>query len=349
MNENLFELFRRSFPNDPGRVFLERPDGSTVSYGDLLDLSGRVARILIDLGVEPGDRVAAQVEKSAEALLVYLGALRAGAVYLPLNTAYTEGEIRYFLGDAEPKLFVCRPEQREQMEKVAREQGVAHVLTLGEQGDGSLWQRVRAASAGDVDVPRSRDDLAAFLYTSNTPTRSLSAVGRIFSTLWWFGVTLLALLAAVAVAFFAPALSRLAGQSLTREIGGTLGASAILWIGLPLLGLLLIFTIVGVPVSLAIWFGLMPLLWLVGFAVSSIRVGDEIAARVNLSVLTGSPVGPAILGVLVLRLVGLVPVIGGLVVFLAGILGAGALAWRLWRERQTTKATPLPPVSTASP
>ena len=184
---------------------------------------------------------------------------------------------------------------------------------------------------------------------SNTPTRSLSAVGRIFSTLWWFGVTLLALLAAVAVAFFAPTLSRLAGQSLTREIGGTLGASAILWIGLPLLGLLLIFTIVGVPVSLAIWFGLMPLLWLVGFAVSSIRVGDEIAARVNPSVLNGSPVGPAILGVLVLRLIGLVPVIGGLVVFLAGILGAGALAWRLWRERQTTKATPLPPVSTASP
>ena len=176
MNENLFELFKRSFPSAPGRVFLERPDGSTVSYGDLVDLSGRVARVLIDLGVEPGDRVAAQVEKSAEALLVYLGALRAGAVYLPLNTAYTEGEIRYFLGDAEPKLFVCRPEQQEQMEKVAREQGVAHVLTLGEQGDGSLWERVRAASAGAVDVPRGRDDLAAFLYTSGTTGRSKGAM-----------------------------------------------------------------------------------------------------------------------------------------------------------------------------
>ena len=176
MNENLFELFKRSFPSDPGRVFLERPDGSTVSYGDLVDLSGRVARVLIDLGVEPGDRVAAQVEKSAEALLVYLGALRAGAVYLPLNTAYTEGEVRYFLGDAEPKLFVCRPEQQEQMEKVAREQGVAHVLTLGEQGDGSLWERVRAASAGKVDVPRGRGDLAAFLYTSGTTGRSKGAM-----------------------------------------------------------------------------------------------------------------------------------------------------------------------------
>ena len=184
---------------------------------------------------------------------------------------------------------------------------------------------------------------------SRGPGRSFSLLGSLFSTLWWFGITLLALLAAVVVAFVAPTLSRLAGQSLTREVGGTIAASALLWIGLPLLGLLLVFTIVGVPVSLAIWFGLMPLLWLVGFAISSIRVGDEIAVRANPGMAGRSSVGPAILGVLVLRLVGLVPVIGGLVVFLAGILGAGALAWRLWRERQTTKATPLPPVTTVSP
>jgi len=176
MNENLFEIFRRGFPADRGRIFIERPDGSVLSYGDLLDLSGRMARVLLDLGVKPGDRIAAQVEKSAEALLVYLGALRAGGVYLPLNTAYTEGEIRYFLGDAEPTLFVCRPEQQAQMEGVAREAGVPHVLTLGERGDGSLWDRVRAATAGGVDVPRSKDDLAAFLYTSGTTGRSKGAM-----------------------------------------------------------------------------------------------------------------------------------------------------------------------------
>ena len=78
MNENLFEIFRQSFPSDLGRIFLERPDGSRLSYGDLVELSGRVARVLQELGVKPGDRVAAQVEKSAEALMLYLGSLRAG-------------------------------------------------------------------------------------------------------------------------------------------------------------------------------------------------------------------------------------------------------------------------------
>ncbi len=176
MNENLFETFRRSFPVDLGRTFLERPDGSLLSYADLLDLSGRVAQVLKDLGVQPGDRVAAQVEKSAEALLVYLGALRAGAVYLPLNTAYTAGEVRYFLGDAEPTLFVCRPELQAQMDSLARELGVPHLETLGEHGDGSFWARVQAAVAADVDVPRSKDDLAAFLYTSGTTGRSKGAM-----------------------------------------------------------------------------------------------------------------------------------------------------------------------------
>jgi malonyl-CoA/methylmalonyl-CoA synthetase len=176
MNENLFEIFRRSFPTDLGRVFLERPDGSMLSYADLLDLSGRVAQVLMDLGVKPGDRVAAQVEKSAEALMLYLGSLRAGAVYLPLNTAYTVGEIRYFLGDAEPTLFVCRPELGEPMAALGRELGVPHVLTLGEHGDGSLWARVQSAMAGDVDVPRGQDDLAAFLYTSGTTGRSKGAM-----------------------------------------------------------------------------------------------------------------------------------------------------------------------------
>jgi malonyl-CoA/methylmalonyl-CoA synthetase len=177
MSENLFETFRRSFPAEPtARPFLERPDGSTLSYADLLDLSGRMANALIDLGVKPGDRVAAQVEKSPEALMVYLASLRAGAVYLPLNTAYTAGEIRYFLGDAEPTVFVCRPELLEPMRALASELGVPQVVGLGEAGEGDLMERARAASPGFADVPRDRDDLAAFLYTSGTTGRSKGAM-----------------------------------------------------------------------------------------------------------------------------------------------------------------------------
>jgi malonyl-CoA/methylmalonyl-CoA synthetase len=176
MSENLFTIFRRSFPADLGRPFIERPDGGVLSYGDVLDLSGRVAQALVDLGVKPGDRVAAQVEKSPEALLLYLGSLRAGAAFLPLNTAYTPGEIRYFLGDAEPALFVCRPELEAPMRELAEAVGTPRVETLGEAGDGSLMALVRAAQALEQDVPREKDDLAAILYTSGTTGRSKGAM-----------------------------------------------------------------------------------------------------------------------------------------------------------------------------
>jgi malonyl-CoA/methylmalonyl-CoA synthetase len=110
MSENLFEVFRQGFPADPAsRVFVRRPDGREITCADLLDLSGRLAAVLVRLGVKPGDRVAAQVEKSAEALMLYLASLRAGAVYLPLNTAYTAGELRYFLGDASRRCSSAGP------------------------------------------------------------------------------------------------------------------------------------------------------------------------------------------------------------------------------------------------
>ena len=176
MSESLFAIFRSRFPADLSRAFIERPQGNAISYGDVIELSGRLANVLVDLGVKPGDRVAVQVEKSAEALMLYLAAARAGAVYLPLNTAYTAGEIRYFLGDAEPTLFVCRPELAEPMRALAAEVGVPRVETLGEKGDGSLMEKARDARPDFADVSRSADDLAAILYTSGTTGRSKGAM-----------------------------------------------------------------------------------------------------------------------------------------------------------------------------
>ena len=176
MSENLFTIFKNRFPTDLSKIFLWRPDGSALSYADLVELSGRLANALKSLGVKPGDRVAAQVEKSAEALLFYLAALRAGAVYLPLNSAYTASEIRYFLGDAEPALFICRPESAAEMQVVAAEAGVPRVETLGSNGEGSLMEAARAQPPAFEDVERTRDDLAAILYTSGTTGRSKGAM-----------------------------------------------------------------------------------------------------------------------------------------------------------------------------
>jgi malonyl-CoA/methylmalonyl-CoA synthetase len=176
MSDNLFAIFRSRFPVDLSKVFLERPDGSAITYADLMARSGQLANALARLGVKPGDRVAAQVDKSADALLVYLAALRAGAVYLPLNSAYTTGEIRYFLSDAEPTVFVCRPEVAAEMNVLATEVGVPRVETLGLTGGGSLMETARAETPEFEDVARTRDDLAAILYTSGTTGRSKGAM-----------------------------------------------------------------------------------------------------------------------------------------------------------------------------
>ncbi len=90
-----------AFESGSDRPFIEKPDGGVITYGNAHALSGRLANLLIALGVAPGDRVAMQVDKSAEALLLDLACVRAGAVLLPLNTDYKIlAELDYFVGDA---------------------------------------------------------------------------------------------------------------------------------------------------------------------------------------------------------------------------------------------------------
>src|SRR5205085_8372137 len=121
-NANLFSrLFDRL--DDPTRLAIETHDGERITYGDLIARAGMTANVLVERGVKPGDRVAAQTEKSVAGLVLYLATVRAGAVYLPLNTAYTLNELEYFITDAEPSLAACDPSTAEGLGAIARKTG----------------------------------------------------------------------------------------------------------------------------------------------------------------------------------------------------------------------------------
>ncbi|WP_426612614.1 malonate--CoA ligase [Bradyrhizobium sp. McL0616] len=170
-------LFSRLFDglDDPKRLAIETQDGAHISYGELIARAGQMANVLVARGVKPGDRVAVQVEKSVANIVLYLGTVRAGAVYLPLNTAYTLNELDYFIGDAEPSLVVCDPSKAEGLTAIAAKVK-AKVETLGPDGKGSLTDAADKASSEFTTVPRANDDLAAILYTSGTTGRSKGAM-----------------------------------------------------------------------------------------------------------------------------------------------------------------------------
>ncbi|KZT14633.1 malonyl-CoA synthase [Acidovorax sp. GW101-3H11] len=178
--QNLFSALRAAFPADLSSTAVETtaPDGSPLFYtwGDLDRASARMANLLASLKLPEGSRVAVQVEKSVEAMVLYLATLRAGYVFLPLNTAYQSAEIEYFIGNAEPGVVVCTPGNFGWVSKIAFTQGTGHVFTLGDDRTGSLLER--AAHHSDVHTPvqKSADDLAAILYTSGTTGRSKGAM-----------------------------------------------------------------------------------------------------------------------------------------------------------------------------
>ncbi|AXY41922.1 malonyl-CoA synthase [Halomonas sp. JS92-SW72] len=176
MSHNLFETFAARMRERGDADFITTREGRRYSYADALGESGRLAGALTALGVQQGDRVAVQVDKSPEAILLYLACLRIGAVYLPLNTGYTGEEIRYFLTDAEPALFVCRAAVLDEARRLAAETGCPAVETLGTAADGSLMEKAAAATPRDEIVALGERDLAAILYTSGTTGRSKGAM-----------------------------------------------------------------------------------------------------------------------------------------------------------------------------
>ncbi len=174
MSGNLFHLVRARMPA-ADRSLIETAAGERISYGEMLARSGRLAHALVRRGVKPGDRVAVQVEKTPDNLLLFLASMRAGAVYLPLNTAYTIAELDYFIGDAEPRLVVCDPSRREGVGAIAQARNAA-VDTLDASGQGSLIELAAQSSVDFADVPREESELAVILYTSGTTGRSKGAM-----------------------------------------------------------------------------------------------------------------------------------------------------------------------------
>lgn len=157
----------------PDATFLETLSGERISYAELGAETARLAHALVASGLKPGDRVAVQAEKSPRALLLYLAVVRAGGIYLPLNTAYTITELDYFLGDAEPTIVVCDPSRAAAVEGVARG---ARVLTLDPSGEGSLANLARTQTPHFTTHFAQGSDLAAILYTSGTTGRSKGAM-----------------------------------------------------------------------------------------------------------------------------------------------------------------------------
>jgi malonyl-CoA/methylmalonyl-CoA synthetase len=176
LNANLYALFESRFPQDRTACCIETHDGEYYSWNDLDRGTAKIANLLKNLGLSPGARIAAQVEKSPEALMLYLATIRAGYVYLPLNTAYRSAEMAYFIGDAEPEVVVCTPQHFGWVSQIAFASGTRHVFTLSDDRNGSLLTRAALQSNSFETADSRANDLAAILYTSGTTGRSKGAM-----------------------------------------------------------------------------------------------------------------------------------------------------------------------------
>ncbi|MEX0646120.1 MAG: AMP-binding protein, partial [Parvularculaceae bacterium] len=176
MTANIFERFRRAWRDRLDRPAIVEPGASSYSYGDIDRLSAQFAAALIGLGLAPGERVVAQVEKSVGAVALYLATLRAGGVFIPLNTAYTPSEVAFFLEDARPCIFICQPEKRAALASVARAANVSHVAELGPTAADGFWRAALELAPFNSVVSRDGEDLASILYTSGTTGRSKGAM-----------------------------------------------------------------------------------------------------------------------------------------------------------------------------
>lgn len=170
-------LYDRLFGKHAGRTtpFLRLGEGTLITHKDFLERAARLANVLVDAGLEPGARLATQVEKSPDALALYAACAQAGIVFLPLNTAYTASELTYFIDNSGAALVICDGGSEAELAPVTAGLG-AKLMTMNADGSGSLADAARGKPSTFETVHRSPDDLAAFLYTSGTTGRSKGAM-----------------------------------------------------------------------------------------------------------------------------------------------------------------------------
>ena len=174
MNNPLYDnLFGVHSENDD--PFLYLLDGKTITYRQFLATSGKIANALVELGLEPGDCVAIQVEKSPEMLNIYAACAQAGLIFLPLNPSYTVAELEYFIENSEARLIICDEKNREDLNTITQKLGVL-VETLNSNSTGSIIDQAASSPEYFETVSRSKDDLAALLYTSGTTGKSKGAM-----------------------------------------------------------------------------------------------------------------------------------------------------------------------------
>jgi malonyl-CoA/methylmalonyl-CoA synthetase len=177
MNENFYALLESHFPADRSEICIETLNGVAYTWDDVHRGVAQIANLLESFNMPPGARIAVQVEKSPEALLLYLATLRVGHIFLPLNTAYREAEAGYFFENAGPSIIVCDPTQIEWVSRVSAATCRARVLTLAADGaSGTLIDEAVRQPVDFYTVPRATDDLAAIIYTSGTTGRSKGAM-----------------------------------------------------------------------------------------------------------------------------------------------------------------------------
>ena len=175
-NHNLFAALRAAFPDQLDEIAIETDSGLCYSWRDLDRATAMMANLLEGLELEPGARIAVQVEKSVEAVMLYLATLRAGYVFLPLNTAYQSAEIEYFVANAEPAVVVCSSKNFGWVSPIAFKAGAKAVFTLNDDRTGSLLERAAHCPDEHRAAVKAPDDLAAILYTSGTTGRSKGAM-----------------------------------------------------------------------------------------------------------------------------------------------------------------------------